>query len=445
MAIFGFGKDKKDEGGASETVLAWLEDAQRVRAPFILIGPKKTELPATLQSVDEGEGLATFQVGGPLVADKGSKINFVFIQEGLRIGGTARIVELRSNAVVVELPEALELNERRKAPRARLNPKEGATVTALTGLFEGVGITGIVENISEQGARVRVEKAMSLKGEKKLPLGVALVPPGQPFMLIKLNKLPKCPSVMEMEGKAVYLDASAGGLVMGLAFDKPRPDLAGALRNLVASRTTAIPTTLPAKARRKPEALREEEELVRPAAAPRTPAAPPPAPEPAAPERPAPAAVAAPAAPPPTPAAKAVEEAEAPKNDALVRLKKRSRAVVALAPSAAYGDLFKDYLQEEGYGRVLVASRLEELLEHLQQPNLALLFLDGGFGTMESLELVTKLKGQFEHLPPIVLAAEDVSMAIVLAARRAGVTQMVVKPYAFDEALSGVLMQQMGF
>ena len=41
---------------------------------------------------------------------------------------------------------------------------------------------------------------------------------------------------------------------MGLAFDPPRADLASALRGLVASRTTPIPSALPPKARRKPEA-----------------------------------------------------------------------------------------------------------------------------------------------------------------------------------------------
>ena len=122
---------------------------------------------------------------------------------------------MRSNGIVVELPEDLELLERRKLPRARLNPKEGANVTALTNLFEGVGVNGIMESISEGGCRVRVEKALNIKDEKRLPLGTALLPKGQPFMLLKLNKVPKCPAVMELAGKVAYLDDSGGGLVHG--------------------------------------------------------------------------------------------------------------------------------------------------------------------------------------------------------------------------------------
>jgi CheY-like chemotaxis protein len=437
MAIFGFGKDKKDGGGSSESVLAYLEDAQRVRTVFTLIGPKKTEITATLQNVDEANGLLTFQSSGPMVADKGAKASFVYLQEGLRLGAATVITELRPNIVIMELPDNLEVMERRGQPRARLNPKEGATLTALTGLFEGVGITGVIENISETGARIKVDKAMSLKGEKRLPLGSALVPVGQIFMLIKLNKLPKCPAVMELEGKAVYLDTSGGGLAMGITFDKPRQDFASALRSLVASRTTAIPTTVPPKTRRKAGessgGLTDDEPLLPP---PRRTAA-------VLEEAKAPVAPATVIAPPPPPAA-APEPAAPPKNEALLRLKKRSRAVVALTPNSVACDLLTAFLQEEGYGRVMVTASLEEFLTFLQLPNLSLVLVDGNQSTLEALGLVRKLQDTFNELPPIILAAEDVSTAIVMAAHRSGVSQMLIKPYALDEALAELLIKQMG-
>ena len=460
MALFGFGKDKKEAGGSSESVLAYLEDAQRLRAALTLISPKKMELAATIQSIDENGGLFTLQTMGTLLADKGAKVTFVYLQEGLRLGGVCVVSEVRPGAAVLELPDGLELMERRAQPRARLNAKEGSTLTALTGIFEGVGINGVIDNISESGARIKVDKAMSLKGEKRLPLGSGLVPVGQPFMLIKLNKLPKCPAVMELEGRAVYLDASQGGLAMGLRFDKPRPDLASALRGMVGSRTTAVPATVPPKVRRKAAeanatARQADEESLLPA--PRRTGAPaeeakapaPPAPAPAGPPVPAPAApqVPPPAAPTAAPSAPAAAEADAsaaPKNEALLRLKKRSRAVVALAPSGPFGDLLKDFLQDEGYGRVMVTASPEDFLDFLHQPNLGLILLDGDLGTLEALGFVRKLKEAFQSLPPIILAAEEVSTSIVMAAHRSGVAQMLVKPYALDEALSDLLAQQMG-
>jgi CheY-like chemotaxis protein len=478
MAIFGFGKDKKEGGGSPELVLAYLEDAQRVRAPFVLAGPRRTETPAILQSLDEAEGTATFQLTGPLIADKGATIDLVFIQEGLRLGASARLVENRPGVAVVDLPEALELKERRGMPRARVNPKEGATVTALTGLFEGVGITGVLENVSESGARVRVEKGMSIKGEKRLHLGEGLVPVGQAFILVKLNKVPKCPGVMELEGKAVYLDTGGAGLSMGLKFNRTKADVAAGLRGMVASRTSAIPTTLPPKARRTREApsagLLADEPLV-PAA--RQPAPPPkapepvataPKPEPAKPVAEAPAAPQAPPMPPAPPAPQALathplpaSAAQAPlapagvhepepenpglaaRSATLLRLKKRSRAVVALSRTAAFEDILKGFLQEDGYGRVLTTLFPDEVLEFLRQPNLGVLLLDGNMSVVESLEYVQKLRNAFLELPPIILAAEDISTAVVLAARRKGVTQLVVRPYALDAAFSALLSEQL--
>ncbi|MDR3672675.1 MAG: response regulator [Holophaga sp.] len=449
MAIFGFGKDKKESGASSEQILAYLEEAQRNRTAFTLVGPKKNEAAATLQGIDESEGVVTFQ--SSLHVEKGAKIEFIFLQESLRVGGSATVVEVRPSTVQISLPETLELKERRSQPRARLNPKEGTTLTALTGLFEGVGINGVVENLSEGGARIRVDKALNLKGEKRLPLGSSLVPRGQPFMMIKLNKAPKCPAVMELTGRAVFLDTSAGGLTMGIAFDPMRPDLASALRNLVSSRTTAIPSVLPPKARRRIEP---------PPTAPE-PRAPEPAPSPKPVQASAPAAQASAAtdaptpapAPPsasaPTPAAapgQASVPAEAPpaspRNDAITRLKMRSRAVVVLASSPAHGDMMKDQLQEEGFGRALVTSSTKEFLEFLQQPNLAVLFIDGDLSTLDALQFISQLKAVHPMLPPVILAVEEASTAVVLTARRNGVSQILVKPYALDAAFADLLSQQ---
>jgi CheY-like chemotaxis protein len=455
MAIFGFGKDKKDGGGSSELVLAYLEDAQRVRAPFTLVGPRKTEVAATLQGMDEAEGTATFQLTGPLMADKGQTIEFIFIQESLRIGGSARLLENRPGVAILELPDALELKERRGAPRARVNSKEGATLTALTGLFEGVGITGAIENVSESGLRVRVDKAMSIKGEKRLPLGTGLVPVGQPFMLLKLNKIPKCPAVLELEGSAAYLDFNASGLAMGIKFSKPKSDVTSALKGMVSSRSSTAPSSLPAKARRKTEAqsanLLADEPLVPAQRSLPKAAEPAKAPEPAKPEAKPPEAkapdvkAAAPAPElPPQADPPADEEALAsnPKSDSLMRLKKRSRAVVALSRTAAFNDILKSFLQEDGFGRILTTTFPEEVFDLLRQPNLGVLLLDGNMSVVESLEFVQRLRTAFHDLPPIVLAAEDISTTIVLAARRNGVAQLVVRPYALDSAFSGLLAEQ---
>lgn len=438
MALFSFGKDKQD-GGTSDLVMAYLEEAQRVRSPFVVKDGRKVERAGTLQSLDEEAGTFNIQVGGPYVGEKGAKVDFIFIHENLRLGATTRVCEIRGGTVVLEIPNGLELLERRKQPRARLNPKEGATLTGLTSLFEGVGITGILENLSESGCRVRVEKAMNIKDQKKLGIGTALVPVGHSFMILKLNKVPRCPAVMEMGGEVAYLDDSSGGLVLGIVFEKS--EFSGALRGMVASRAGSMASSLPPKARRKtvldepdPEPGSRPEKIAEPVL-------PPKAPEPAK-------VVAEPPPGVPTPVTKAPlpqgDPAPSPnRNAALLRLKKRSRAAMVLA-SAGHGELLRDHLLEEGYGRVLVAVGWDEVVAYLHEPALGFLFIDTDRPVLESLEMVQRLQEAGLALPPIVLAAEEVSRALVLAAQRVGVTHLLVKPYAFDESLSLIFEQQMG-
>lgn len=438
MALFSFGKDKQD-GGISDLVMAYLEEAQRVRSPFVVKDGRKVERAGTLQSLDEEAGTFNIQVGGPYVGEKGAKVDFIFIHENLRLGATTRVCEIRGGTVALEIPSGLELLERRKQPRARLNPKEGATLTGLTSLFEGVGITGILENLSESGCRVRVEKAMNIKDQKKLGIGTALVPVGHSFMILKLNKVPRCPAVMEMGGQVAYLDDSSGGLVLGIVFEKS--EFSGALRGMVANRAGSMPSSLPPKARRKtvldepdPEPASRPEKIAEPVP-------PPKAPEPAKVVAEPPPGVPAPVTKEPPTQGDLTPSPN--RNAALLRLKKRSRAAMVLA-SAGHGELLRDHLLEEGYGRVLVAVGWDEVVAHLHEPAVGFLFIDTDRPVLESLEMVQRLQEAGLALPPIVLAAEEVSRALVLAAQRVGVTHLLVKPYTFDESLSLLFEQQMG-
>lgn len=262
MAKFGFGKGK-DDRAVSDQVLAYLEEALAARSPFT-VKLDQRETAALLHSVNEEARSFRLLPRDDLPVAKGGRLAFTLIHDGLRLGASARVVEARAGILALQLPDALELMERRGAPRARLNPKEQATLTALQDLFEGVGIFGAVENVSEAGARIRVEKAVAIGSEKRLVLGSNLVPAGQKFMVVKLNKVPRCPAVLETEGRAVYLAADASGLALGIAFTKPAAPVAAALRNLVGQRCPPTPVQLPAKLRRRPE---PREEPTRPIAA----------------------------------------------------------------------------------------------------------------------------------------------------------------------------------
>ena len=263
MAIFGFGKEKTGQDDSPQ-VLAYLEDAYRQRSPFVLKAPGQPEVAAQLHSVEEEARTFRLLPERDLKVDKGGKVEFTLIHDGLRIGGSTRAAETRQGVVVLHFPGALALMERRRQPRARINPKEGATLTALQDILAGVGINSSIDNISEGGARVRVDRAITIATEKRLVLGINLVPVGQVFVMLKLNKVPKCPPVLETKGKAVYLAHDSAQLIMGFAFDKPPQEVASALGRLVTARSRPFPSVLPPKARRLKEPEKEEAEASAP-------------------------------------------------------------------------------------------------------------------------------------------------------------------------------------
>jgi CheY-like chemotaxis protein len=424
MAMFGLKKSKSSAG--SDLVLAYLEELQRVRATLSLVDGNGRGPQATLTSVSEERVSLSLQ--GPLLADKGAGMSLVFLLDGLRFKASARLLETKSGSAVLELPTSLDMAERRKKPRARLNPREGATAIALTGLFDGVGINGSIENVSESGVCIRVDRAMEVKTQRKMHMGTNLMPIGQPLMLVKLSKLPKC-STLELEGTVAYLDSS-NGLLMGIAFDPGKESLLAPVRSLVASRTTAIPTSVPPKARRQAEVEREEKEP---------------------PERPtlkmepeaAPMAAPAVASPEPTPIPPAPVAAQEPEPEpavhvddrslAIVRMKKRTRVVLLAMSEGPDRDALGQFLHEDGYGRIVFADTLTSLLEFVDRPGIHLIFVDDGVAELKGLGLASLLRHRLEdEMPPVILADTQVDADLVLGAQETGVAQILVKPYDLD-------------
>ncbi|GLH70598.1 hypothetical protein GETHPA_21310 [Geothrix rubra] len=433
MAIFG---QKKQRQG-SDLVLAYLEEAQRVRTALTLLGPKGREVQATLSLVADDRVALSLQ--GPLLADKGAEVCLLFVLDGLRIQAPTTLLEMKPGSATVEIPERLALAERRKRPRARLNAREGATATALTGLFDGIGVSGPIENVSEGGLRIRVERAMDVKTQRKMHLGPSLFSVGQALMLVKLSKLPKCPP-LELSGTVAYLEADSGGLCIGIAFEAGKEALLAPIRSLVASRATAIPTSVPPKARRSQEEASPDSEGGHPAlAAPRSA----PRHEPEAPAPPAPALAAEP--PPPPPAAEPAPEAP-DRSLALLRVKKRARGILLAMPEGPDRDRLAAFLAEEGYGRVLLAATLTELLEALEGPGGAhLVLVDGGVAELKGLELASLLQHRpGEDHPPVILAEAIVDTDLVLGAQETGVAQILVKPYEPDADLARMIEAHLG-
>jgi len=431
MAMFGLKKSKPSEG--SELVLAYLEDAQRVRATLLVTDPKGREIPASFVSVTEER--VTLSTQGRVMAEKGESVGLLFYLDGLRLKATGKLIELKTGTLVMELPGTIVLAERRKKPRARMNQREGASVTALTGLFEGIGLTGTIENISEGGMCLKVGRAMNVKTQGPMHMGPNLLSPGEPFMLIKLTKLPKCPPI-ELSGTVTHVTPESGTLLVGYSFETGKDSLLSPVKALVASRSSGVPTSVPPKARRLPEPKQEPGEPPIELASPRPAAKKEPEPPPVAPTPPPPAPpppVTESPASPPRPVADPQPEPFDPSNrgSALLRMKKRPRGILLAMPEGPDRDALAAFLTADGYGKVRVAATLTELLALLDETHLV--FVDGGVVELQGLALASLLRQRLvDENTPVVLAEASVDAELVLGAQEVGLAQLLVKPYGLD-------------
>ena len=321
-----------------------------------------------------------------------------------------------------------------------MNQREGATAIALTGLFDGIGLTGTIDNISGSGMCLKVGRAMNVKTQGPMHLGTNLLSVGQVFLLMKLSKLPKCP-LIELAGTATHVASEGGLLSVGIAFEPGKDSLLAPIRSLVSSRSNSIPTSVPPKARRSQEAPREEEPAIELAAAhPPARKDPPAAPEPVT----APAPVAAPPPEPvhPSEGAEAAPEAHH-RGGALLRVKKRTRNLLLAMPEGPEREALAGFLAADGYGQVLAVAALTELLDALDRAQLV--FVDGGVAEIQGLALASLLRRKLEDdMPPVILAEDTVDSELVLGAQETGVAQILVKPYSLDADFLRMLEEHLG-
>ena len=439
MAMFRTKKAKPSEG--SDLVLAYLEDAQRVRATLVALDPKGRETPASLVAVTEER--ITLATQGRVMAEKGESVGLIFYLDGLRLKTKGRLQDLKTGTMILDLPSSIELAERRRKPRARLNQREGAIAIALTGLFEGIGLTGTVDNISEAGFCMKVGRAMNVKTQGPMHLGPNLVSAGEPFMLIKLSKLPKCP-LIELAGTVTHVASEGNGLSIGFVFEAGKESLLGPVKALVAGRAGAIPTTVPPKVRRPQEPKSAPAEAPIEPTAPRPVAAKAPEAPPTPPMAPAPVAPAPVPVPMPDPSAStAPEPPEATRGSALLRVKKRSRGILLAMPEGPDRRTLAAFLTNDGYGRVRVAATLTELLAFLEE--VQLVFVDGGVAELQGLPLASLVRQRLEDENiPVVLAAASVDAELVLGAQEVGLAQLLVKPYELDPDFLQMLEGHLG-
>ena len=425
MSIFGFSKGHHER---PEWVMAYLDEARDLQFQFTLINPEGTRVPAYLAEMDEEAGFGEWRLEGPLFAEKGDLVAMTVVFGELRIGASLKVLETRARAVILELPVRLELAEQRKALRAKLSTLEAVDFTALTGLYEGLGVLGYVENISSSGVRLRISKALMLKTQAPVRLVPTLLAPGQPLVVLKLKKLPKCPSTLDFSGEVVYIESCFRNLYAGVKFAATPADSAEFLDSFLAKRVGELPESIPEKARRKP--LKPVE---KPGSKPFV------TPPSILPE----AELAETLHPEPDPSPVTEIQATPQANTAMLRLKKRGRTIAVVA-SGDRGESLQNYLQQDGYGKILLAQKPSEIMEMTRQHSVHLVFLDCMASLIQSLDVLAGLRRELPEGVPLVVAVDDIAVSRSPKVQNLGVQKFVAKPYRLDAAFAETLERILG-
>jgi len=476
MGLFSLGKDSKKDGG-DPTVMAYLEDAMRIKAPAMLIDPHKNELPCNIASIREEDGTMNLQLHANLLAEKGAKVGIVIIVDNMRIYGSSKLQEVKPGHAMVDIPSSFELTERRKKQRAKVNPREGTTVTLLSGLFDGIGITGLADNLSEGGVRVKVENAIEIKTEKKINITGRTVHTGQIFPIVKISKIPRCLVTIECGGRLIYTDVQSGVTYLGVAFEEFKSEYAKAIEGFVAGRCTPPPNSLPPRSRRAKEEFidtghssdssagkdkdkdkeegadkdkdskdhKEKESKDHKEKEPKESKSKSDdhsdAPPPVAPSAPA----AADTAPAPDQATSEASMPTRPVPSPLQKLKRKTKTIVlgGTDDDLTVIGLEKVFLSE-GYGKVLRLGIGELIAAPPQGAGLILLALDTDFESC--IKLAKAIQSQLSDPAPMVLISETIPPGVgaTLDAKAAGIQMLLPKAAKLDDAVFTKLEEMMG-
>jgi CheY-like chemotaxis protein len=420
-----------------DQILAWLEELARIRTPLELKVQEKDLLPipAKVEVVAEESSALTLSLQRiPAPEPKaGQIIHVVFPLDGQRFR-TDLVYRGRGGYMqcVFALPEAIYHAERREAIRARFGTREKTQVVALEGLFEGVGLGGQMVNLSLGGCAFRLQRAMDIRGDRRLPLRHDLLIPGTQLALLRLQDLPHLPLV-ECGGVVAHVDQRTDGLIMGVRFEGLGSFESQVVGRVLTQRVPGFRRGFPRKRRHRDLT---EEELKRPQA----------------PEDPLPEEMQEPdELQPPSDADVALSDEELQELRETVRvpnrlnlLRKRGKRILLLMGDELDRAILMATLHVDGFRSVYEATSLEQALELNCTVAFEMVIVDQKVGEHGALDLVEALRAEgLTKGAPVVVLQRHEEVRLKVASKAGGISLILQHPVDFDglmkPALEGLL------
>ncbi|HJV89091.1 MAG TPA: response regulator [Holophagaceae bacterium] len=411
-----------------EQVLAWLEELARVRTPLALRLKEDDPFGSTVKVELVSEEKETFTLSflhqPPGDWRPGQVVHLSFPLDGQRFRTTVKFQGLGGYLQrEFKLPDAIYHAERRGLMRTRFSKRERPTVAVLEELFQGLGLSGPILNLSMGGLAFRVDRAMDIKHDRRISVKGDLLGAGRQVALIRIQDLPHTPT-LECGATIAHFNAVPEGVVAGLIFEGMGSLEMQYIAKLLSQRLPTFGRGFPRKRRRGEREAGFEVETEPEAEIPAF-------------EEPA----------PPSEAEEALSDRElleirvamkAP--DRLTQLRKRTRQILVVHPDELDRAILVSTLQVDGYRGLHEARSLVQALDIARHHNLHALVVGHHVGPHEGLDVVAKLKEAFkgEVLPAVVVTeGDDVKAKLALKGGR--VEGLVPYPVDYDGILKPLL------
>lgn len=142
-----------------------------------------------------------------------------YMYENKRYKFSQRISSINNKTGIVKLyfPKVIRNNERRKFKRYKFPEKEEIYTILIPNFSKGVGLSGPLNNLCEQGGAIDVAKMVDVNSQKEIKISKHLAKP-QKLSLIRF-KLPTGPQ-LELNGELIHSTFIKISLRAGFKFNK---------------------------------------------------------------------------------------------------------------------------------------------------------------------------------------------------------------------------------
>lgn len=386
--------------GRSGQVLAYLELLQAQEAVITVETAAGVEVEGRIQRLDADKGRLVMSIPKAppqgLQPDESVRLYFSLYHNRWIGHATVQFFTDGRSSFILNLPLHWEAADRRKRDRSMVDEAVPIQVVLRTTRPEDRVVTGLVQDISEGGFRMKVLRALDPRTQTNIPLSEELLETDMDVDSVHITGLP--PQDLELGGRVIHLGWTPSGLALGVRFRNLKPAVRKLLEAFLVERPTLTIPELPFL------------------------------------ERGTAPVSATPSLPPSADAARGMEAGGDNRRNALQRLKKRVRTVLVTMDSGPDRDALVDFLMKDGYGQVIVAASLHDVSEAFQGGAVHLAIIDGGVPEMHGVELASFMHfAKGDVFCPILLAEYDVGTNLRTLATKAGVEYLLPRPYLAED------------